>query len=321
MKKTSSVIILFIIIIGAVLGATFFLKSRQPTNSPQKLNVVTAFLPIYVFTKNITGDLANVENLLPPNIGPHDYSPTPQDIVKVASADIIIKHGRGIDNWLNSITVAAQKPESIIVNASEGIEPHTGPIGFNIEGGPTPSRANIPLVRPDPEDPHTWLDPFLAIKEVENIRDALMEKNPANRDDYAKNAEVYILKLLALDGAIRDALANLPRRDFVAFHPAFRYFAYEYGLREVAVIEETPGREPTPAELTQIIDTIRQYNVRTVFGEPQFSPKIIETLASDYNLFIVQIDPLETGELRADYYEEVMRRNMEAVSEALGARN
>lgn len=318
-RMRSASLVLIIIALG-LAGFFVFRGARELGRPPSlKLHIVTTFIPMYIFTKNITRDLAEVENLLPRGVGPHDYAFTPSDVTKVARADLIVKHGRGIDDWVGEVIRAAGRNDLTVIVASEGIEPHTGPPGFSPEDGSVVPAAPAPLVKPDPEDPHIWIDPFLAVAEVERIRDGLMARDPAQAGEYARNAETYLLRLLTLDGEIREAFRALPRRDFVAFHPAFRYFAYEYELREVAAIEEIPGEAPSPAALARIADEVERTGVNVIFSEPQFLPQIVETLARDYGLRVAELDPLETGETRPDYYEEVMRLNVQAIVNALGS--
>ncbi len=306
-----------LIVLALLVGGFFVFRGAREAQEPMKLSIVTTFLPLYVFTVNVVGDSAVVENLLPQGVGPHEYAFTPSDLVKIAEADVVVKHGRGIDDWLDESIAAVGRADLTVIVASEGIEPHTGAPRVSPEGNYTPPAPRMLLTKPDPSDPHIWLDPFLVVREVERIRDGLMAADPAHASQYARNAEEYLLKLLALDTDIRLKLANLSEREFVSFHPAFRYFAYEYELREVAVIEETPGEEPTPAELQRIVDDIRRAGVKVIFSEPQFSPKLVEILAQDYGLKLVELDPLETGELHPDYYEAVMRKNADAIADAL----
>lgn len=315
MRRGAIIITVFILaVVGLFLMRSSGIRESAPTGD--RLKVVTTFAPLYVFAKNVAGDAVLVDNLLPSGVGPHEYAPTPSDLARLADADVIIKQG-GIDDWVDTLISATERNNRQIVVAGSGIPPHTGRPSMTPDGSPLVTSPRLPLIKPTTDDPHRWLDPFLAVTEVERIRDGLMTARPTHRDRYARNAEIYLLKLLDLDREIRAMLEPLTQREFVTFHPAFRYFAYEYELVEVASIEEVPGEEPSPAELARLADEVQQRGVRVIFSEPQFSPRIVETLARDYGLRIVELDPLETGELRADYYEEVMRKNAQAIVEAL----
>lgn len=313
MKRIWSIVGLVVVVILAI----FFLKEqRVQLDESGKLRVVTTFVPLYLFTVNVAGDDVEVGILLQSGVGPHDYAPSPEDIVKIAEADLVIKQG-GIDDWVDELVAAAGRPDLEVLEAGEGILPHTGAPISSPDGARPPRSPRLSLKQPEANDPHRWLDPFLVVTEVERIRNSLMIADPKNSGAYARRAEEYILKLLNLDREIRGLLAPLSEREFVSFHSAFRYFAYEYELVELATIQEVPGAEPTPRELTRLADKVKAQNVRVIFSEPQFSPKIVESLSRDYGLQIVQLDPLETGELRPDYYEEVMRENARAIADAL----
>lgn len=312
--RTRSVVFIFVVVVLIVFGVIFIVDDTKPeVGDDDRLHIVTTFTPLYIFTKNVVQDTALVENLLPSGVGPHDYSFTPSDLVKIARADVVVKQGRGLDDWVDGAIEAAGRNDIRVIVASEGIEPHTGPAAVDISTGAILSTPDDYFLKPVPEDPHLWIDPFLAMREVERIRDGLMMIDGENSLNYAKNAEEYMLRLLALDAEVRQALDILPKRDFVTFHPAFRYFAYEYGLREVAVIEEVPGGEPSPTDLVKLVDDVKSIGVNVIFSEPQFSPKIVQTLAQDYGLRVAELDPMETGELDVGYYELVTRKNVNAI--------
>lgn len=317
MKRRIILLAAAVILIG--VGGFFVWRGTNEIIAPTGLRVVTTFEPMYVFTANVVGNLGTVENLLPQGVGPHDYTLQPSDAIKVSKANVVVKQGRGIDDWLDTVIAATGSKQVRVITAGEGIEPHTGAPILNLDGVAVAPPIDSSLVKPDANDPHIWNDPFLVIQEVENIRDGFMSYDPVHADAYARNAESYILKLLMLDLDIRGQLAEIKTRDFVTFHSAFRYFAYEYGLREVATIEEVAGKEPSPAELARIVDEVKSKNVKVIFSEPQFSPKIVETLVRDYGLQLVQLDPLETGELHPDYYEEIVRKNVKALVDAFNA--
>ena len=255
-----------------------------------KLNIVATFAPMTCFAMNVAGKVATVEQLMPPGGEPHDFALTPADIKKVAKADVVIENGLGLESWL---TNALRSSHAVRVVASEGIKTDEG-------------------------NPHVWLDPELAIREVETIRDALVKRDPANGDAYQKNAASFIGKLKKLDAEIQTATAKIPDKRLLPFHDAFHYFAKRYGFEVVGVFEEFPGREPTPRYLSKLRKTVREKNVKVLFTEPQQSPRILKTLSEDLKLPIVEIDPMEQSEPSADLYENTMHSNLKHLTEALG---
>lgn len=267
-----------------------------------KIRVVTTFLPMYLFAANVAGDAAEVQNLVPPGAGGHSYQFTPEDVARVSRADVVVKNGLGMELWLDNLLESAGKKELLVIDTSVGTE-------------------TIPAEPKEPEggpiDPHIWLDPVLAIRQVENIRDGLIQKDPRNQAVYQGNAGRFINRLSQLDEDVREQVSGFRSRDYVAFHAAFSYFGRRYGLNQVAVLQETPGKEPSPRYLAQVATLVKAKGIKALFIEPQFSPRLAQALAADLGLELLTLDPLETGELRPDYYEEVMRRNTANLARAL----
>lgn len=293
-----------IFLIAALLLPMLAACGSPTEKATGKISVVTTFLPIYVFTANVAGDAADVKNLLPPGVGAHSYQFTPEDVKRIAQADIVVKNGLGVELWVDSLLASAGKKELLVIDTSAGVE--TMPAAFSEAGGGGPI------------DPHIWLDPVRAIKQVENIRDGLIQKDPQNQAAYQENARRFIARLEQLDQDIKRKVASFQSRDYVAFHAAFSYFGLRYGLNQAAVLEETPGKEPSPRDLAQLASLVQTKGIKALFVEPQFSPRLAQALAADLHLELLTLDPLETGEFRPDYYEEVMQRNVDNLARALG---
>jgi zinc/manganese transport system substrate-binding protein len=266
--------------------------------SSEKLRVLTTIAPIYCFTKNVAGDAAFVENLLPPGAEPHEYSLSPQDAIKAAEAQVIIKNGVNLETWLNKLLFSAgemsgsaeQKP--VVADTSRGVE----------------------LID---NDPHIWLSPKNALVQVKNIMDVLIKADPENSSAYKENARQYIKRLEALDREMSGTINTFKRKGFVSFHSAFIYFARDYGLKQVAVIQETPEAEPSPAHIVSVMNTIKAEGIRSIFSEPGITHKIVGSIAKDLDLRVYSLDTLETGTFSREWYEERMRANLSVLKEAL----
>lgn len=280
----------------------------QPSIGGQ-LNVITTTFPLYDFTRTIAADVPNVTvvPLLPPGVGTHDFSPTPESAVLFARADIVIRNGLGLDAFTDKLIAASGKSGLVVVDTSLGI-PTLVAENKNERNaaGETASGA----------DPHIWLNPRHAIRQVQHIRDALISADPTHRTAYEQNANRYVTALESLDASIEQMVAAAPRKEFVTFHSAFRYFAQRYNLNQLAVFQLNAGVEPTPLELTATMEAIKKQKVTTVFVEPQFSPKLVETIASDLALNISTLDPIETGS-NTDSYLTIMNRNLESLRRGL----
>ncbi|MFM8468973.1 MAG: metal ABC transporter solute-binding protein, Zn/Mn family [Limisphaerales bacterium] len=282
-------------------------RAAEPT---ARLRVLTSFLPVYCFTANVAGDLAEVENLLPANVGPHDYQFAPRDLRKHSSAQLFIINGHGMEDWLAKALKAAKGSKTAtVVEAFAGTPkdrlitelPHIhlpGEHGHDHHDGP---------------NPHLWLDPTLAAHAVTNILAALQKADPKNAAAYAANAVRYVERLHALDRDLAAALAPAKGRRIVTYHHAFPYFTRRYGLDLIGVIEEVPDVEPSPKYLAALQKVIREKDVKIIFTEPQFSPKLAQRIAKDTGVPLAELDTLETGPLKPTAYEEGLRRNLNTV--------
>ncbi len=278
-----------------VLLLFFYIISCKQSVSENntRLKVLTTVAPIFSFTKNITGNAASVENLLPSGAGPHEYSLSPDDAKKIAQADIIIINGVNLESWLDKLTGFPENSSSYhVIDSSSGIE-----IIDN--------------------DPHIWLSPLNAIIQVKRIRDGLIKADPENRKLYKDNTAAYIKRLEILDKEISDEISGWKRKDFVAFHPAFRYLAKDYGLNMTAVIQESPETEPSPRHITEVIDTIRSRDIKSIFTDSMTTHKIVRSIAADLNLQVYSLDTMETGNSGKEYYEDRTRANISLFKKAL----
>ena len=296
MKKIFSLITVLAVIL-------FFTGCGDNTKDPNKLKIVTSFYPIYIETINIAGNVDGVEvvNLTKPQTGClHDYQLTTEDMKTLETADIFIVNGLGMENFLDKV-ISAQKDLKII-DASNSDE--------------------IYLLKDGDEfNPHVWMSVTYSMQQVKAITQQLCEVDPVHADAYKKNALEYLNKLSALRDEMHLALDNLPNKDIVTFHEAFPYFAAEFKLNIVSVIEREPGTEPTPQELKETIEKVNSLPVKILFIEPQYSPKAADTIARETGAEISVLDPIVTGEAKlesADDYILKMRINKDVLATALG---
>jgi ABC-type Zn uptake system ZnuABC Zn-binding protein ZnuA len=275
-------------------------KRSPEAENESRLKVVTTIAPLYSFTKNIAGDSVILENLLPSGVGPHEYSLSPEDARKIADADILIKNGVGLEEWMNKLIgsvneVRGDSEKLLVVDTSKGVD-----IIDN--------------------DPHIWLSPRNAAIQVRNIEKALRKSDPGNEKLYAKNAADYISRLEELDREIAESVNKWEVKEFVTFHSAFSYFAMDYGLKQSAVIEGSPEAHPSPRHIAEIMDNIRRSGIDVIFSEPDASHKIMDSIAGDLGLRMYSLDTLGTGDLGPGWYISRMRENLETLNNALGAK-
>ena len=279
-------------VISAVLGLCFVASAGAAA-----LRVVTTLPPIYCLTANVAGELANVENLLPPGAGAHDFQFTVAERRKFERADLVIANGLGLESWLDK--AMDKRGSRRVVRCAAGLGADT-----NLSGGHTPN-------------PHVWLDPILACGMVTNILAALQQADPANASGYATNAAAMTLRLRKLDEEFRAGLASLPSRAIVTSHDAFPYLARRYGLEVVGVIEERPEVDPSPAHLSALRATIQKHGVKALFVDAQEGQRRARQLARDFKVAVLVLDTLEAAPLTFSAYEDGMRRNLRSLQQAL----
>jgi zinc transport system substrate-binding protein len=280
------------------LALVLALPLRAGTAAETRLPVAASILPLADFTREVGGRHVEVETLVPPGASPHTFEPTPAQLRLLSRARVLVLNGLGLEFWADKVIAAAANPRLVVVRTAAG----------------------LPVLAGDPDEPggnpHVWLSPRDAIHQVEAIRDALIRADPADAPAYRANAERYVGELRALDREIRAAVATFRTRKFIAFHPAWAYFARDYGLEEAAVIERSPGREPSPAEVAAIIRTARSIGARAIFAEPEFSPKAAQVIAAESGIRVLMLDPL--GRPPGYRYLDTMRYDLAQMRKAMG---
>lgn len=295
---------------------------KTRAEEPPRLRILTTLPPLYSWTTQIIRDLGDVENLLPQNVGPHNFSFRPRDLGKLQDADLIILNGLGIEDWLER-AIRNTGGKHRMVRTSDGLDGLLiqGVPQLKLDPGRRPSRASGHAHDHShgPEaNPHVWLDPIFAMHGVSNILSAVIELDPHRAAAYRRNADEYLRRLEALSRDLAKAIEPIPNKAIVTYHDAFPYFVRRYGLELVGVVEEVPSVDPSPKYLATLMKVIREKNVQVIFTEPQFNPRLARRLTEDLSIQIAELDVLETGPLTPDFYEEAMRRNLKTLIQVLG---
>lgn len=227
--------------------------------------VVTTFTVIRDIAQNVAGDAAIVESITKPGAEIHDYQPTPLDIVKAQSADLVIWNGLNLERWFEKFFQNVSDVPSVV--ASDGVEP------MGIREGAYTGKPN----------PHAWMSPANALIYVENIRKAFVQHDPANAETYNANAAAYSARIKAIDAPLRQRLAAIPegQRWLVTSEGAFSYLARDYGLRELYLWPINADQQGTPQQVRHVIDEVRKYEVPVVFSESTVSDKPARQVAKE----------------------------------------
>lgn len=350
---------------GAKGGAGASGAEAESPDSPSKgkLDIQVSFYPMYEFTKQVAGDAADVQMLVPGGVEPHDWEPTPRDIAKLEEADVFVYNGAGMEGWVEQVLSAVSSRKLVKIEASQGIdmiedaEVHDHPDGDEHEPAEEEAHEHDHEHEHDQEhhhdheqaheeahdhnheheaaghhdhdhahnhgglDPHVWLSPALAIKEVRNIEAGLSQAAPEHQELFKKNADAYVAKLEALDQEFRETLASVKRKDFITQHAAFGYLAREYGLRQVPIAGLSPELEPSAAQMAEIVKFAKENDVKTIFFETLVSSKVAEAISKEIGAQTAVLNPIE-GLTEEDLsssrdYIVLMRQNLEALKLAL----
>jgi zinc transport system substrate-binding protein len=267
-----------VVVVLVVAGAYLAVSSLHPSQRTG-LKVLTTFYPIYDFASNVAGTKANVSLLVPMTVDVHSFDPTPSSVAAVAQADLLVFNGAGLEPWIPSIVAAAENPNLVTVDSSEGIATIPVPAEFQTQANQT-------------VDPHIWMDPVLAKAQVANILHGLVQADPADAEYFTANAQAYDAKLDLLNADALNLSATPATRDFVTFHEAFGYFAREYGLTQIPIggpYEE----DPTPAEIQGVVDAVHANHLCYVGYESLENPALSQAIAGETNATLISLDPIE----------------------------
>lgn len=278
-----------------------------------KIVALCTTFPIYQITRTVTqGSTAvQVELMLPAPLGcPHDYALTPQDMQKLARANVLIINGLGLEEFLNA-SVRKANPNVQILDSSAGIKQVMQYTAF--EGGHD-HEVGV--------NPHLFASPRMAAKLPFKIAAGLARLDPAEAGIYERNARAYALRLNRLADEFSALGRTLANNRIVTQHGVFDYLARDMGLSVVAVVSAHGGQEPSAAQMLGIIETIKRTRAGAVFTEPQYPARIAQTIAREAGIPAAVLDPAANGPANAglDYYETVMRRNLATLKETLGTR-
>lgn len=289
-----------VLVVLALVVLSLTLLNRGADNSTQdseKLAVTASFYPMAEFSRQVGGDNVTVSILVGPGVEPHDYDPSPRDIAELKDSAVFVYNGGGIEPWAEKIVSDLGNGGVSSLNASRDLP-----------------EANT--------DPHVWLDPVRAQKQVASIRDAFIEADPENADKYKTNADKYRAQLAKLDSEFTNGLAQCQRRDVVTSHEAFKYLAERYKLQIIPISGISPDEEPSPQKLAEVAALARQKNVTHVFLETLASSKLSETVAREIGVQTLVLNPLEgltDTEVAANAdYLSVQRDNLKNLRLALG---
>ena len=252
----------------------------------EKIVVTVSILPQKYFVSRIGGDLVDVNVMVQPGDNPHVYEPKPEQFVQISKSKVYFSIGVEFEEvWLSKFTAANDKMR--LVDTTAGIEK------IEIE---TISLGSISTKKVEADhahdflDPHVWTSPELVKMMSINIYETLSDIDPENKQVYKENLDEFITDINDLESEIRDTLSSIKTNKIMVFHPAWGYFARDFGLEMITV--EIGGQEPSAAELAEIITLAKKENIKVVFAQPEFNVAAANTIAQALDGEVLLISPL-----------------------------
>ena len=314
MKKISYLVTLLLVL--AVLSGCGNGVKEEKSNADKgkKITVTASIYPVADFAKIVGGEYIDLQLLVPKGVEAHDWEPTAKDIKTIQSSDIFLYNGGGIEPWLEKILPELLKKNIVVVETGKNLfvehEEHEHASDHKHDHSDGHSHNHDGL------DPHIWLNPLLAIKQVESIRDAFVQIDPNNKEHYEKNAAKFIAELQKLHEEYTALSEKTKGQEFVTMHTAFAYLALEYDWQQLALMGIDPHAEPTPAELAQVIKEVEQKGIKYVFVEPQKDDRLMQEVAKQTKTKVLFLDPLENPLDDNKGYLDGMKSNLENLRKA-----
>lgn len=301
------------LVLAALLAPS---ATAQTPASGKRLQVVATFSILGDLVKAVGGDKVDVTTLIGPGVDAHTYDPSPADLVKLESADLVFENGLGFEPWLDRFYASAQ-PLGKRVIVTEGITPRQAGGAEVSHEGESAGHGQF--------DPHVWHDVANAIVMVENIRDVLVAADPANAAVYEANAAAKIADLKALDQWVREQVATIPeeRRKLVTSHDTFGYFADAYGFQIIGTALgslSTEAGEPSARTIATLISQIQDAGVPAIFAENVSNPDLMQSIADEAGVTLappLYSDALGPPGSPGDTYDGMIRGNVTTIVNAL----
>ena len=314
---------------GTVGTPTAEPRAADPTATGRRLVVVTSATVFADIIRRVGGDRVEVHALVPPGADVHTFQPAPGDAQRLAEADVVFVNGLGFERALDHLVESARRPTTPVVHLAEGLVPSSPPASAEGEHEEDHDDARAPA-EPDAHgheeahggagtNPHFWLDPRHGIHYVERVRDGLASVDPEGQPVYAENARRYVEELRALDRELEQRVRAIPpeRRKLVTFHDAFVYLAERYDLSLAGVVVVDEEHQPSPRELQDLAQRVREERIQAVFAEPQMPARTVEVLARETGARVCRLysDALDQS-VRS--YVDLLRHNADQLVACLG---
>ncbi|MGB8454471.1 MAG: metal ABC transporter substrate-binding protein [Anaerocolumna sp.] len=265
---------------------------QTSTLEESKIKVSVTFNAMKEFVLAVGKDKVEISTIIPDGTEPHDFEPKAQDLVNLSTANVFVYSGLGMEAWADEAIKAADNSNLIAVEASKGAEAieNTDPEEVEEHGQ---------------YDPHIWLSLKGAELEVENIKDALVQADPSNKDYYETNYNDFISQLENLFNEYNGKFQSVEKKSFVTGHAAFGYLCRDFGLEQNSVEDTFAEGEPSAQQLTELVEYCKENKVTTIFAEEMASPDVSQTLAKEVGAKVETIYTVESNEDDLTYLDRI----------------
>ncbi|MTH54430.1 adhesin [Bacillus mangrovi] len=342
-----------VLLAGSAFAAGCSADNPSSEEKNDKLKVYTTIFPLKDFTEKIGGDLVEVESVYPANADAHSFEPTTKTMVKMAESDAFIYTGAGIEGFADKAAETIKNEEAEIVKAADGIEligaeehnheeeahseeehnheeeAHSEEEHNHEEDAHSEEEHNHEEDAHSEEeghthgdkDPHVWLDPIRSIQMAENIKDALVKKDPEHKEEYEKNFSSLKAELEKLDQEFKSTLTELPKKEILVSHAAYGYWTERYGIEQISVMGLSSSEEPSQKEIKNIIEEAKTHKIQHIIFEQNVSNKISKVVQNEIGAEPLTISNLESVtdedmKNKEDYFS-LMRENLTTLKTAL----
>lgn len=292
--------------VGGLLACLFLPACLPVTATPGLLVVMATETFLGDIARNVAGSRITVGTLLPVTVDPHEYQPKPQDVARLAQAQVLIINGLGYETWLQK-TLDSLGGQRQVITATNGITPDPDPTGVHPQG-----------------DPHMWMNPLNAINYVTQIRDGLILADQAGKDIYTQNSAAYIARLQALDQWVNNQVSQLPveKRLLVTNHDALGYFANAYDFKIIGAVipSVTTDASPSAQQLASLINTIRSSGAPAIFLDIGENQTLAQQIASETGVKVITdlyVESISGPTGPAPTYIDMIKHDVTVILDAL----
>lgn len=298
MKRTVFLLLVAAVIVSSAVALSVYFR-KNGIRETAALKVGATVIPVESIVKAVGKEKVDVVLIVSEGQSPHTFDPSPETIKRLSGAEVVFKIGL-IDDWVDSI--------------AEGLNINRFEVSDNIwlKGV---SEAVVIGGKENKEsyDPHYWLSAANGKKMAENIARKLSELDPENTEYYSNNLAAFLFDADKTDNAVKEILSVVKGKKIITFHDAWNYFADEYGLEIVAVYQPSPGKEPSPGDIRDLIDTAKKFGIKVFFSEEQYSPAPLMAIGKEEGITVLSLNPLG----KSGYYLDSLVENAKKIKNAL----